>query len=387
VSKFSRRLPHAETNAISAAIAAVAAAGTFVDLTASNPTAAGFTYPAGLLAPLADDAGLTYTPSSLGLLEARRAVADDAVRRGALVDPEHVVLSASSSESYGWLFKLLCDPGDAVLVPRPSYPLFEHLTRLDAVQAVPYDLEYYGGWRIDFAAIAAAPAATRAVLVVSPNNPTGSFISAAELERLTATCRDRGWALIVDEVFADYPLDTTSPVTDIAAAAATVLTFSLGGASKSLGLPQVKLGWIVVGGPDAAREAALRALELIADTYLSVSTPVQLAAPDLLTRAADIRHQIQGRIKSNLARARAITAANPACEVLAADGGWSAVVRVPATNPEEQLVLDLLQQERVLVHPGFFFDFPHEAFIVVSLLPEPDLFADAFARTVRLASS
>ena len=387
MSKFSRRLPHAETNAISAAIAAGAAAGTVVDLTESNPTAAGFTYPADLLARLADGAGLTYTPSPLGLFEARRAVADDAARRGAVVDPGHVVLSASSSESYGWLFKLLCDPGDAVLVPRPSYPLFEHLTRFEGVQTVPYDLEHYGRWRIDFAAIAAAPEATRAVLVVSPNNPTGSYISAAELERLTVVCRDRGWALIVDEVFADYPLDTTSPITDIAAAAADVLTFSLGGASKSLGLPQVKLGWIVVGGPDAARDAALGALELIADTYLSVSTPVQLAAPDLLTRGAEIRHQIQKRTQSNLTRARTITAANPACEVLAAEGGWSAVVRVPATRAEEQLVLDLLQRERILVHPGFFFDFPHEAFIVVSLLPAPDLFADAFARTVRLASS
>jgi alanine-synthesizing transaminase len=387
VSRFSQRLPpHADTNAISAAIAAVAATGAFVDLTESNPTTAGFDYPVDLLARLADGAGLTYAPSPLGLAVARAAVADDAARRGALVAPAHVVLSASSSESYGWLFKLLCDPGDAVLVPRPSYPLFEHLTRLEAVQTVPYDLEYHGRWQIDFAAIAAAPAATRAVLVVSPNNPTGSYISAAELERLTDLCRDRGWALIVDEVFADYCLDVTSPVTDIAATAG-VLTFSLGGASKTLGLPQVKLGWIVVGGPAPARDAALAALELVADTYLSVSTPVQLAAPDLLTRGADIRHQIQARIEQNLTRARRITGANPACEVLAVEGGWSAVVRVPATRPEEQLVLDLLRRERVLVHPGFFFDFPHEAFVVVSLLPPSDIFEDAFGRTIRVACS
>jgi aspartate/methionine/tyrosine aminotransferase len=383
VSRFSQRLPpHADTNAISAAIAAVAADGAFVDLTESNPTRVGFDYRSGLLAGLGGQAGLTYEPAPLGLPEARAAVAADARRRGVHVDPAHVVLSASSSESYAWLFKLLCDPGDAVLVPRPSYPLFEHLTRLEAVRAVPYDLEYHRRWQIDFSSIVAAPAATRAVLVVSPNNPTGSYLDLVELERLVAICRERDWALIADEVFADYPLDATSPVTDVAARAG-VLAFSLGGASKALGLPQVKLGWMVAGGPPAQRDAALAALELIADTYLSVSTLVQQAAAGLLRGGAAIRGQIQSRIAHNLARARTLADAHPACELLRVEGGWSAVIRVPAIRSEEALVLDLLRRERILVHPGFFFDFRHEAFIVVSLLPRPDMFEDALGRVLR----
>ena len=385
MSRFSQRLPpHADTNAISAAIAAVAADGAFVDLTESNPTRVGFDYPSGLLAGLGGQAGLAYEPSPLGLPEARAAVAADAGRRGVHVDPAHVVLSASSSESYAWLFKLLCDPGDAVLVPRPSYPLFEHLTSLEAVRAIPYDLEYHRRWQIDFASIAAAPVHTRAVLVVSPNNPTGSYLDLVELERLVAICRERDWALIADEVFADYPLDATSPVTDVAARAG-VLSFSLGGASKALGLPQIKLGWMVAGGPPAQRDAALAALELIADTYLSVSTPVQKAAPGLLRDGAAVRAQIQSRIAHNLARARTLAGAHPACELLRVEGGWSAVVRVPAIRSEEELVLDLLRRERILVHPGFFFDFRHEAFIVVSLLPAPDMFEDALGRVLRFS--
>jgi aspartate/methionine/tyrosine aminotransferase len=224
------------------------------------------------------------------------------------------------------------------------------------------------------------------VLLVSPNNPTGSFVSARELEALVRICRDRDWALIVDEVFADYVLDAVNPVTDIAARA-DVLTFSMGGASKSLGLPQVKLGWTLVGGPAADRATALEGLELIADTFLSVSTPVQVAAADLLERGAAVRAAIQTRIRANLAAARQIAARHPSCDLLPVEGGWSAVVRVPATKPEEHLVLDLLSRERVLVHPGYFFDFEHEAFLIVSLLvPEMD-FADAFVRTLRFAEA
>jgi aspartate/methionine/tyrosine aminotransferase len=388
VSRFSQRLPpHAERNAISRAVDDLRAGGVaIIDLTASNPTDVGIPYPDGLLAPLADTRGLRYVPHPFGLREAREAVAEDAARRGVSLDPGQVVLSASTSESYAWLFKLLCDPGCAVLTPQPSYPLFEHLTRLEGVAAVPYALEYHGRWEIDFETIAAAPDHVRAVMVVTPNNPTGSYVSALEVERLTAICRSRGWALIADEVFADYPLDETGPFTDLAQRAG-VLTFSLGGASKTLGLPQVKLGWIVVGGPDQERHAALTALELIADTYLSVSTPIQLAARQLLTSGTVVRDAIQARVESNLARARAIARDYSACEILHTGGGWSTVVRVPATRGEEALVLDLLARERVLVHPGFFFDFPREAFIVVSLLPRPDIFEDAFERVLRLASS
>src|SRR4051812_47752286 len=330
---FSRRLPpYGEINALTRRLEALRAAGTaYIDLTESNPTRVELPYPPDLLQPLADPRALTYEPSPLGQTAARAAIAADCARRGAAVDPGQIVLSASSSEAYSWLFKLLCDPGDTVLVPRPSYPLFEHLTRLESVEPVPYALEYHGRWQIDFEAIAGAPPRTRAVLVVSPNNPTGSYVTAAEVERLTAICRQRGWALVIDEVFADYALDAEAPVTDIAAQG-DVLSFSLGGASKALGLPQVKLGWIVVGGPAAERSAALAALEVIADTFLSVSTPVQVAAPALLRDGAPIRAAIHDRVRTNLSQARALARACPACDVLRAEGGWSAVVRVPATR-------------------------------------------------------
>jgi len=378
---FSRRLPsHAQPNALSQAVVALGAEGApIADLTESNPTRVAIPYPDGLLVPLAATEALRYEPHPFGLPSARDAVADDQRRRGARVDPAHVVLTASSSETYGWLFKLLCNPGDAVLIPQPSYPLFEHLTALDGVRAHPYALEYHGRWAIDVDAIAAAPEDVRAVLVVSPNNPTGSFIDAPELQRLADLCRKRDWALVADEVFADYPLDAAHPLTDVAACG-DVLSFTLGGLSKSVGLPQLKLGWCIVGGPARERLAALAALELIADSYLSVGTPVQVALPQLLRAGASIRAAIQERIRRNLTTLRVTAGRYPACELLRTEGGWSAVLRVPATRSEEQLVLDLLRAERVLVHPGYFFDFSSEAYLVVSLLPAPDLFEDAVAR-------
>jgi aspartate/methionine/tyrosine aminotransferase len=380
---FSNRLPsRVDSNAIAMAVEALRADGVpFVDLTESNPTAVSLPYPEDLLAPLADRRALSYDPHPFGLWSAREAVATDCARRGARVDPAAVVLSASTSESYGWLFKLLCSPGDAVIAPRPSYPLFEHLSRLEGVELATYDLHYHGRWEIDFDSMRAGPPATRAVLLVSPNNPTGSFVSRREIETIVSLCASRGWALIADEVFADYALDAAAPFTDVAANA-DVLAFTLGGASKSLGLPQIKLGWIVAGGPHPQRERALDALALVADTYLSVSTPVQVAAPVLLERGAGVRAAIQTRLRANLDHARTLARRFPACQVYPVEGGWTAPIRVPATRSEEQLVLDLLQHERVLVHPGYFFDFPHEAFIVVSLLVEQDRFSDALERTL-----
>lgn len=384
---LSHRLPqNVDENALSRAVRELRASGIpFVDLTESNPTRAGFEYPADLLAPMGDARSLVYDPHPLGSSTARQAVAADAGRRGVSVDPGSIVLTASTSEAYSWLFKVLCDDDDHVLVPRPSYPLFEHLTRLEGVRTMPYDLEYHGRWEIDFTALAAAPAGTRAVLVVSPNNPTGSYVSASEASRLADLCKARGWALIVDEVFADYPLDVETPQTDLASRL-DVLTFSLGGASKSLGLPQVKLGWIVVGGPGPQRRAALEALEIVADTFLSVNTPVQTAASHLLAAAAGVRHAIHARVRANLARARHIAGRYPASEVLRVEGGWSAVVRVPTRGPEDALVMDLLRGERVLVHPGYFFDFARESYLVVSLLPPEETFADGFERVLRRAS-
>ena len=385
---FSRRLPpHADVNALSHAIARRRAAGASIaDLTESNPTRAGLCYPADLLRMLASDAALRYEPHPLGLRVAREAVARDHVRRQATVDPERVVLAASTSEAYSWLFKLLCDPGDAVLVPRPSYPLFEHLTAFEGVGAVPFDLDYHGRWEIDFATLERAPRSTRALIVVSPNNPTGSYVSARELERLFALCRERAWALVADEVFADYPLEAEAPLTDIAARA-DVLTFSLGGLSKTVGLPQLKLAWLVVGGPFDMCVRALSGLELIADSFLSVSTPVQIAAPTLLECGGAIRAQIHHRLRENLAVLRQVARSFAACEVLKVEGGWSAVIRVPATRSEDQLVVDLLEAEGILVHPGYFFDFPNEAFLVVSLLPETGTLLDAVPRLLRYVSS
>jgi len=385
---ISRRLPfHAEPNAISRALAALRAAGApLVDLTESNPTRCGFDYPADLLAGLSSREALTYEPHPLGLPAAREAVAAHYARAGMRVDPAQVVLTASTSEAYAWLFKLLCDPGDSVLVPRPSYPLFEHLTRLESVTPSPYLLRHDGRWEVALETIATAPETTRALLIVSPNNPTGSFVTTAEAEALGEVCRERGWALVADEVFAEYPLEAVDSALGVTRGRG-VLSFTLGGASKSLGLPQIKLAWIVVDGPPEARARALAALELIADTYLSVSTPVQLAAPALIARGGAVRDQIRRRIAHNLRTARQAVARHPACTLLGVEGGWTVVVRVPATRTEEALVLDLLERERILVHPGYFYDFPHEAFVVMSLLPPEVVFGDAVVRALAALES
>jgi len=383
---FSRRLPpHADINTLTRALDRLRSGGVSItDLTESNPTKVGFEYPADLLDGLSSEGGYRYDPQPLGLRAAREAIAADYMRRGARIDPAHVVLSASTSEAYSWVFKLLCDAGQGVLVPEPSYPLFEHLTRLEAVRAVPYRLRFHGRWEIDVDSLAAAPADVRAVLLVSPNNPTGSYVATQEASRVAALCRERGWAIVADEVFADYALGGT-PATECAMNLG-VLSFTLGGASKSLGLPQVKLAWMVVDGPPHVRDRALELLAIVADTYLSVGTPVQVATPSLIGRGGPIRTQIHERLAANLARAREVAAGYPACTVLPVEGGWSLVVRVPATRAEEALVVELLERERILVHPGYFFDFPHESFIVVSLLPPEDAFAEAFDRTLRFAS-
>jgi hypothetical protein len=384
---FSDRLPRSlTTNRLADALAGMRAADRdFIDLTESNPTRAKFDYPDDLLAPFLDGASRIYAPAPLGSTDAREAVAREYDRQGMTVAPGCIVLTSSTSEAYSWLFKLLTDAGDDVLVPRPSYPLFDHLTRLDLVVPRPYDLEYHGSWSIDFASVERAlTPRTRAVLLVSPNNPTGSFVSASELDRLAALCAPREIALIADEVFADYALEP-----DAAAAAgrvsgrSDVLSFSLGGLSKSVGLPQVKLGWIAVGGPDPLVAAALDRLEVIGDAYLPVSTPVQVAAARLLAGGADVRRQIAARVADNYAALRSAVAQAPQCAVLRSEGGWSAVLQVPTFESEEELVLSLLVRDGVLTHPGYFFDFARESFLVVSLLPLPAVFADGLRRVLR----
>ena len=384
----SSRLPRDLTpNALSAGLARMRAEGRPVaDLTLSNPTRAGIPYPLDLLAPLADPAGLSYEPEPFGLATARAAVAADFARRGVAVAPDRVCLTASTSEAYALLFKLLCDPGDRVLVPQPSYPLFEHLTALECVQAVPYALELHGAWRLDVAAIERSlDDRTRAVLVVSPNNPTGSIVQSGELEELAALCASRGVALIGDEVFADYRLDGAAPAVSVLQQS-RALAFALGGLSKSVGLPQVKVAWIAVNGPDALVAEALAGLEIVADTFLSVSTPAQVALPRLLMHGAVVRHAIRERTARNLSALTAAVAAAPAVTLLPPAGGWCAVLQVPSLVSEEALVLALLEHDGVLVQPGYFFDFPREAFVVVSLLVDPGVFDPAIARVLARAT-
>ena len=369
-------------NRLSVALDQRRAAGLpIIDLTESNPTRACFVYPPALLAPLAQPDALRYAPDPFGLPAARRSVSYDFHRRGVHVAPERIVLTASTSEAYSLLFKLLCDPGDAVLVPRPSYPLVEHLTDLDGITAEPYALEFHGRWSIDLDAIGRALDAPsskiRAIVLISPNNPTGSVVTPSELEHLVTLAAQHDVALIADEVFADYPIQN-SRVTSVLSQSGA-LTFSLGGLSKSVGLPQVKLGWIGVSGPEPLVGAALERLETICDAYLSVSTPVQVAAADLLRDGASVRAQIQTRVCVNVAALQNAVAAHAACTLFPIEAGWYAVVQIPAVKSEETFVVDLLERTGLLVHPGYFFDFEREAFLVLSLLPEPAIFSSALS--------
>ena len=386
---FSTRTPSdlAPNRLTSAEVAVRAGGARVIDLTETNPTRVGLAYPDHALAALAAPEGLSYDPHPFGLLSAREKVAEEIGSSASPVDPARVILTASTSEAYAFLFKLLCDPGDEVLVPVPSYPLFEHLTRLELVAVRPYPLDFHGTWSIDAHTVeSAVTPRTRAVLVVSPNNPTGSVVTGGDLAALSRLCASRELALIGDEVFSDYLID---PRPDRARVLDQdeALTFSLGGLSKSAGLPQLKLGWIVAGGPRALVEAALARLEIVCDTFLSVATPVQRAVGPLLSAGREIRAQILDRVRGNLRELQALAARHPACSVLRVEGGWSAVVRVPATGSEESLVLDLLERDHVLVHPGYFFDFPHEAFVVVSLLPPPADFSEGVSRLLSRASA
>ncbi len=380
---FSSRLPSLRPNRLSQALQEMHTRGVaFLDLTDTNPTRVGLAYPSDLLQELASPSALAYDPEPRGLLRAREAVAADLARLGVQVDPDHLVLTASTSEAYGFLFKLLCDPGDDVLVPTPSYPLFEHLTALESVRAVPYALDASGGWSLDMTALeAAAGPRTRAVLIVSPNNPTGSMVRPSELTRLATFCASRGLAIVGDEVFADYRFPGTGATGAASVLAARdCLTFALGGLSKSIGLPQIKLAWMAIGGPASLVSEALARLDVITDAYLPVATPVQLALPSLLTRGAPVRAGIQARVEQNLAQLRTLCRELPACTLSEPAGGWSASLRVPATAAEEDLVVELLTRHAVRVMPGYFFDFPTEAWVVVSLLGRPEEFREGISR-------
>jgi aspartate/methionine/tyrosine aminotransferase len=313
-------------------------------------------------------------------LPARAAVAASYAADGRTVPDDRLVLTASTSEAYALLFKLLADPGDNVLVPHPGYPLFDLLTRLEAVAAVPYQLDPHGGWALDRASLErAVTSRSRAILVVSPNNPLGAILTAADREWLVAFAGTRGLAVIADEVFADFRL-CPRPDASSLLGEDRVLTFTLGGLSKSAGLPQMKLAWVVVSGPPALVEDALRRLTVIADTYLSVSTPVQLAASRLLDVGHAVRRAIHARLRRNLDELRSVLRPHPSVRLVEPEGGWSAVLQVPAIQSEEALALRLVEEAGVRVHPGYFFDFPREAFLVISLMPAPRIFDEAVRR-------
>jgi alanine-synthesizing transaminase len=382
---FSSRLPALlAPNRVSRALDAKRRAGAaLIDLTETNPTTVGLPYPPDLLAPLADPEGRRYRPDPRGLASARAAVAASAATP---VPPDRIVLASSTSEVYGWLFKLLCDAGTVVLVPRPSYPLFDLLTGLENVEPRPYQLEYHGVWSIDRESLTRAlDDRVRAVLVVSPNNPTGSMLRESDRHWLDELCARREIAIVSDEVFSDYRL-AARPDARSFLGETRALAFVLGGLSKSAGLPQVKLGWAVVNGPDALVAEALHRLELIADTYLSVSTPVQLAAPVLIERGRAIREAIRSRVTTNLAALRAAIDSFPAVTLREPEGGWSAVIEVPATISDEALALRLIEDARVVVHPGYFFELSGGTFLVLSLLPDPREFRDALDRMLPLAA-
>jgi alanine-synthesizing transaminase len=350
-----------------------------LDLTESNPTRAALHYPLDVAAAFQDSRMLAYDPLPKGLLSAREAVADYYYARGHTVSPERILLTASTSEAYSYLFKLLTDPGGRVLVPRPSYPLFEYLATMESVRAEQYSLRYHAGWSID---VDAMPQDASAIVLVNPNNPTGSFVKRAELDRLVKL----GAPLISDEVFADYAFAPDANRVSTLVDVDERLAFSMSGLSKVAGLPQMKLGWIVVSGPEPQRREALEKLEWIADTYLSVSAPVQWAAERLLRAGEDVQRQIRERTAGNLKFAREWLAGS-AANVLDVEGGWYATVQIPRVRSEEEWTLELLERENVLVQPGFFYDFETEAFLVLSLLTEPGPFREGMARLKRLLES
>jgi hypothetical protein len=361
-------------NRLSRALDARRAAGLPVlDWTESNPTRVGLPVPdAEIRRALSAPGVLVYDPAPRGLPSAREAVA---AHHG--VDPDRVILTASTSEAYAFVWKLVCDPGDEVLVPRPSYPLFDYLSELEGVVARGYRLDREEGWRVDRGSVASAIGPrTRAIAVVHPNNPTGSLLSADEIRALAA----HGLPVVSDEVFADYAA-TRAPMV---AAQDDFLAFTLSGLSKLALCPQVKLGWIVVGGPAAARADALARLEVISDTYLSVSASAQHAAPDLLRIGADLRGFLSARIAVNDVRLRERTAGGP-IEVLGRQAGWYAVVRLPRTHGDEEWALRLLEAG-LYVHPGSFFDFEEDGFVVVSLILPPEAFSEAVDVLVGTAS-
>ena len=381
-------------NRLSQALAARRAAGLPVlDLTASNPTECGFAYDGeAILRALAQPGALRYAPGAKGILAARQAVTAYYAGHGAKVETGDILVATSTSEAYSWAFRALCNPGDEVLVPAPSYPLFGFLADVNDVRLVRYPLVYDHGWQMDFHALEQAiTPRTRAVVVVHPNNPTGSFVKEREAAQLGELCAARRLAVIADEVFLDFAADENAarerPAGTHATFAASkqALTFTLSGLSKIAGLPQMKSAWMAVSGPEALKAQAIERLEVIADTYLSPNAPVQMALPSLLEGRTSFQRQVRRRLARNLAELDRQVGSHATCSRLKVEGGWYAVLRVPATRPEEDLAIELLTKHGVYVHPGHFFDFPSDGYIVVSLLTPEGEFTEAIGMLLAAA--
>ena len=363
-----------------------------LDLTASNPTRVGLEYDSrAILTALSSEQALDYDPQAKGLLAARRAVAGYYRDRSAggrdvasnvSTDVERIILTTSTSEGYSYVFRLLCNTGDELLVPKPSYPLFDFLADLQDVKLVPYPLIYDHGWQMDFPSLEkAVTERTRGVVVVHPNNPTGSYVQAGEMASLNAFCRAHGLAVIADEVFLDYVLQDQRPASF--AGNRDVLTFTLSGLSKISALPQMKVAWIMTSGPPEVLDEALDRLEVIADTYLSMNAPIQWALPALLEQRHGVQRQLLERVKTNLTELDRQLASQKACQRLCVEGGWYAVLRIPVMRSDEDLVIELLREESVLIHPGHFYDFPSDGYLVLSLIPPIEDFAEGIRRVVK----
>jgi aspartate/methionine/tyrosine aminotransferase len=353
--------------------------GELLDLTASNPTECGFQYDgSSILKALITPAVLKYHPDPRGLQSARLAVQEYYARRNERVNLDDLILTTSTSEAYSFVFRLLCNPGDEILVPTPSYPLFEFLADIQDVKLVRYPLIYDHGWQTDFHALkAAVTPRTRAVIVVHPNNPTGHFTKSDEMGKLSQLCAAHDLAIIADEVFLDFPLNggNLNSFTQNDSA----LTFTMSGVSKISGLPQMKLAWLAVSGPEVAKAEALARLEVIADTFLSMNAAIQAAAPTFLAQRHGFQQQLMARVRSNLAELDRQLSDQKICTRLEIEGGWYAVIRVPAIRSDEDLALELLD-EGVYLHPGHFYDFPGEGYLVVSLITRERTFSEGIEK-------
>jgi aspartate/methionine/tyrosine aminotransferase len=355
-----------------------------LDLTRSNPTECGFRYPEErILSALSHPAALQYHPDPRGALPARETIAKYYHDHGQPVDASRIVLTASTSEGYAFVFRLLCESGDDVLVPVPSYPLFEYLAQLSDVTLRPYQLRYDGEWHVDLRSVEGAlTSSTKAIIIINPHNPTGMFLKKPELASLSALAATRNCALIVDEVFADYGFAGAMPKIARTAAHENALTFTLNGISKLAGLPQLKLGWIAVSGPRALREEALARLEILADTYLSVNTPAQVALPELLASGEIVREAIKTRTINNYHFVRESIRDTSVCTALQSEGGWYGILQVPRTRSGDEWAIALLKNTGVYVHPGYFFEFQEDNVLVLSLLTPADDFREGVRRLV-----